>query len=318
MNRNISLDILKLSMALMVVGLHAGFLSEFSELAGFLFSQGIFRIAVPVFFIINGYYFYSTLLKNNQLFWFKRVAILYLVWMAFYSFFWFSLPDFTAISFFKLFVKIVIGYHHLWYISGMIGAAIIVILIHNKNIGFIMTCIGLTFISGVLIQYTGNYHVLPGTIFDRAFNITWIHRNFLFLSFPFFCIGFLIHKYSLEKEISVKVALFCTVLGLLFLCLESYLNYIQPLRDLGFDNYLSLIFVCPAMFILFLNQKVSGNSKSIATYSSSIYFIHSFSLILLRRFTEFEGTGLTIVAIITSAIFSVFIVSINKRAKFIL
>lgn len=305
-------------MALMVVGLHAGFLSEFSELGSFLFSQGVFRIAVPVFFIINGYYFYSALLKNSQLLWLKRVTILYLVWMAFYSFFWFSLPDMSAISFLKLFIKFLIGYHHLWYISGMIGAAIVVIILRKQGPKFTIACVGITFISGVLIQYIGNYHLFPGTIFDKAFNIIWIHRNFLFFSFPFFCIGFLIHKYSFEKEISVKVALFATILGIFLLCIESYLNYIQPQRDVGFDNYLSLILVCPAIFILFINQKVSGSSKNIALYSSAIYFIHSFVLSVLRKFTEFEGTNLTLVAIIASAIVSIFIISLNKRIKFIL
>jgi len=305
-------------MALMVVGLHAGFLSESSQLGSFLFSQGIFRVAVPVFFIINGYYFYSALLKSSQFLWLKRVTILYLVWMAFYSFFWFYVPDMTTISFLKLFIRFLIGYHHLWYVSGMIGAAIVVIILHKQGPKFTIACVGVTFISGVLIQYIGNYHVFPGTIFDKAFNITWLHRNFLFFSFPFFCIGFLIHKYSFGKKISVQVALIATIVGFFLLCIESYFNYIQPQRDLGFDNYLSLILVSPAIFILFLNQEVRGSSKNIALYSSAIYFIHSFILSVLGEFTEFEGTNLTIVAIITSAIVSIFIISLNKRIKFIL
>lgn len=318
MNRNISLDILKLLMALMVVGLHAGFLSEFSKIGAFLLTQGIFRVAVPVFFIINGYYFYYALVKNSQILWVKRVTILYLVWMAFYSYFWFSIPDMSAITFLKLIIKFLIGYHHLWYISGMIGAAIVVMVLRNRDPKFIITCVGITFISGVLIQYIGNYHLFPETIIDKAFNINWVHRNFLLFSFPFFCIGFLINKYSIDKQISIKVALLSTIVGIFILCAESYLNYIQVNRDVGFDNYLSLILVCPAIFILFLNQKVSGTSKNIALYSSAIYFIHSFVLSVLREFTEFEGSSLTVVTIIISVIASIFIISLNKRIKFIL
>lgn len=49
LTRNISLDVLKLTMAFMVLGLHAGFLSDYSKSGEFLFVNGIFRIAVPIF-----------------------------------------------------------------------------------------------------------------------------------------------------------------------------------------------------------------------------------------------------------------------------
>lgn len=51
MNRNFSLDILKLFMAFMVVGLHAGFLGDFTSLGEYLSVNGIFRIAVPIFLV---------------------------------------------------------------------------------------------------------------------------------------------------------------------------------------------------------------------------------------------------------------------------
>lgn len=53
MERNVALDLLKLTMAAMVVGLHAGFLNDFSSLGYYITVNGIFRIAVPVFFVIN-------------------------------------------------------------------------------------------------------------------------------------------------------------------------------------------------------------------------------------------------------------------------
>lgn len=50
MKRNLTLDILKIILSFMIVGLHAGFLIETSKLGNYVFMQGISRIAVPIFF----------------------------------------------------------------------------------------------------------------------------------------------------------------------------------------------------------------------------------------------------------------------------
>ena len=57
--RNLSLDYLKVFLAVCVVFLHGGWLYDINELVGYLHVNGLFRIAVPLFFIINGYYFYN-------------------------------------------------------------------------------------------------------------------------------------------------------------------------------------------------------------------------------------------------------------------
>lgn len=68
MSRKISLDILKLLMSFMVVGLHAGFLGDVDLLGEYLTVNGIFRLAVPTFLVINGFYFFLSYLKINNLF----------------------------------------------------------------------------------------------------------------------------------------------------------------------------------------------------------------------------------------------------------
>jgi len=318
LSRNIALDILKLSMAFMVVGLHAGFLGDFTPLGQYLTVNGLFRIAVPIFLIINGFYFYSTLAKNKQINWLKRVLILYIVWMVFYSYFWFSIPDFSFVGLVNIARKVIIGYHHLWYISGMIGAAIILLILRGLPSSILTISIMLTFSGGVLIQYLGNYHIFEGKILDKLFNYHWFHRNMLLFSYPFFCIGYLINKHSLHKLLSFKSAGVLSVLGLLILLGESYVNYYQEGRDGGFDNFFSLLLACPFVFILFMKINISGKSKNIALYSSAIYFIHSFLLSVLRNFTELEATSLTLSVILTSAVASYFIIKANDRLKFIL
>jgi hypothetical protein len=305
-------------MAFMVIGLHANFLDSLSPLGNFLTVQGFFRIAVPIFLVINGFYFFSSVSKNNYFDWLKKITGLYVVWMAIYSYFWFSIPDFSLIELVRLFIKIIIGYHHLWYISGMLGAAIILLLLRKLPSLILCLTIALTFSIGVFIQYSGNYHLYPNTIVDKIFNLNYSHRNALFFSYPFFCIGYLINKHSLHKLLSLKAVITLTLLGSLLLVGESYANYLFSSKDVGFDNYSSLILFCPVVFILFMNINISGSNKNIALYSSAVYFIHSLFLSILNELTDFNGTISTFIVIFVSLVASYFIIKLNRKVKFIL
>jgi len=317
-NRNVSLDILKLFMACMVVGLHAGFLGEYSALGSYLSVNGIFRVAVPIFLVINGFYFFPVLTKGSQMNWIKKVLILYMVWMLFYSYFWFSVPEMSLIGVVKLVISIVIGYYHLWYISGMLGAAILLLIFKRLSLIFLVFTILASSMIGVMIQYLGNYHYFEGSILDKLFNIDWFHRNAFLFSYPFFCIGYLINKHKLHEKITLTGAGLGSAIGILLLLSESHFNYYQEGRDGGFDNFLSLLFVCPFVFVLFTKLDFQGNSKDIALYSSAIYFIHIFFLTVLGRFTELEPTTLTISCILVSSVASYFIIKINKKVRYIL
>ncbi|TMP18737.1 acyltransferase [Pseudoalteromonas sp. S2893] len=316
MKRNIALDILKLSMALMIVGLHAGFLGDITSLGSFLTVNGIFRIAVPVFFLINGFYFYPVLLKYSHVNWFKRVFILHVFWTVFYSYFWLNNPDFPFIII--LLKNIIIGYYHLWYIPAMLGAGFLVFLAKNLSSLFLVFSVLLTFLCGVLIQYTATYHLLGDNSLDKILSYQFIYRNLLFFAYPFFCLGFLINKHLLHKYFSFKLILIVIAIGVIALITESYLNYYQSTRDGGFDMFFSLIILCPFILILFLKINIPNESKKIALYSTSIYFIHLFILNLYREYTELNGTLLTLTTIVSSVFFSYFIIKLNKRLKFIL
>ncbi|MBU3021752.1 acyltransferase [Aestuariibacter sp. A3R04] len=318
MHRNISLDVLKLFMAFMVVGLHAEFLSEYSSLGSYLSVNGLFRIAVPVFLVINGFYFYPVLARNFQIDWLKRVFVLYVFWMLFYSYFWFSVPNlsFTVIA--KLVRNIVIGYHHLWYLSGMLGAAVLLLIFKRLSSFLFISTVLVSATIGIAIQYLGNYHYFESSILDKLFNINWFHRNALLFSYPFFCIGYLINKHSIHERLSLTRAVVITAIGSILLLFESSFNFYQKNREGGFDNYLSLLFLCPFIFILFAKIDIKGKSKNIALYSSAIFFIHSFILSMLRKFSDLEPTMLTFSCILFSIVASYFIIEANKRVRFIL
>lgn len=317
LNRNIALDILKLTMSFMVVGLHTRFLSETSPLGESVTTNGLFRIAVPIFLLISGFYFFSVVTKNAQLNWFKRIALLYTVWMLFYIYFWFFIPNsFSGVI--NLIFQIFIGYQHLWYISGMLGAAAILLLVRHLPSKILGASILGTFLTGVFLQYCLKYDWVQEFTRYPVLDNDWLHRNFIFFSYPFFGLGYLIHKHSLHRRIPLHIAIILSVTGLILLLGESSLNFFHQKRGGGFDNFLSLLWICPSIFILFTKATVVGKSKQIAQYSSAIYFVHLLFLNFLYKFTSIKGTMLTLAVLALSAGASFFIVRINNRLKFIL
>ncbi|WP_143042455.1 acyltransferase family protein [Vibrio cholerae] len=318
MERNISLDILKLIMACMVVGLHAGFLEDVTELGGILTVEGVFRIAVPIFLLINGYYFFDVISGCRFKPWLKKVFLLYVVWMFVYSYCWFYLSEYSFKSIVILGLNIIMGYHHLWYMSGMIGAAIILFLLRKSSSPFLLISSFLFFVSGVAIQYLGNYHIFEGGGLDKLFNLLWSHRNALFFSFPFMCLGFLFNKHSVVNRISFKWALLGFSIGFFLLLTESYVNYINMNEYDGFDNYISLMLVCPMLFVFVSKVNIKGRTKEIALYSSAIYFIHPMILLSLKELTFLGETKLTLYAILASTIASYFIIKLDKKLKILL
>jgi len=318
MTRNISLDVLKLSMAFMVVGLHTAFLGDVSDLLRYLSVSGLFRIAVPTFTVISGFYFYQALSAGNAVVWLKRIFLMYVFWMLFYSYYWFKLPDLSFASVRGVVMQFSIGFFHLWYLSGILGAALLVMLTRRWNTAAVVALIAATFIGGVLLQYLGNYQYFDSARANGFLNAHWPHRNFLLFSYPFFAIGFLINKYSLQKRVSQNVSFVLMVAGVLLLFGESYYNFNNPANYGGFDNFASLLIAAPFLFVFFLNLEISGTSKTIALYASSIYFIHILVRQLLVEFTGLNYTPLTLVTIALSALLSIGVIAINKRVKFML
>ncbi|WP_308807650.1 acyltransferase [Pseudoduganella dura] len=316
--RNVSLDFLKLALACMVVSLHVGIFYDVSPVLGFLTGEGIFRIAVPIFLIINGYYFFPVLQRNGARGWFSRIGGLYLFWSAVYLFFWVPEIDPTVSGLIKAVRILAVGYYHLWYVAGMIGAGLLVLAFRRLPGYLVLAAALLLYVAGVGIQYAGNYHVFTNTQLDRFANITWIHRNFLFLSFPFFYIGYFISETQLHRKFTVLQMMCVSAAGLGLLVLEAYFNFGNYRNDGSVDNYMALLLVCPAIFIGIFNMKIHGSGGHVALYSSAIYFVHILVLYALRPFLDIGSTLMAIVVLLVSIIVASALVRLSRKFRFIL
>jgi surface polysaccharide O-acyltransferase-like enzyme len=321
--RNLSLDILKLIMAFMVIGIHTHFLSDVSTTLNYLFVNGVFRIAVPVFMIVSGFYFYPILQKHtlNIESYFKRIFILYIFWTAFYSYFWVKWLPASSHFLLIFWENFIIGYHHLWYLSGLLGATAVLYFFRQKSSLFIAASAITFFLIGVGIQYISYYHLI-----SHKSLYCWMYRNFIFFSYPFLCIGYLISKHDYHNKVSLNLAKLLLIVGLLTLLLESFFNYTHRLQNSldGFDILFSLILVCPAIFVFFIKQRMIGNSKEISLYATALYLIHPCVqnvLGFINRKYELnfiDGYYIFILVSVFAVLFAYFLIKINKRFSYIL
>ena len=317
MNRSLSLDILKIILALMVVGIHSGFLSDISALGRYLTTAGLFRIAVPIFFVINGFFFFSVP-PEKIVTWFKRVIILYLFWTLVYIGYWFRAETINLFEIVRVIKTILVGHEHLWYLPAMVGAALVLLPLRKLTTPALLTIALVLYFIGLSIQYLGNYHVVANTSIDKILNSHFVYRNFLFFAFPFFAIGYLLRRTEIYKKFSLASIVGMTIIAVTLLLIENYLDFKFQVASKGFDIFLFLILVCPLVFITALKLDIRGESKTLALYSTGIYFIHPLFISLIKTYADMGGTLLTLVVAILATLAAWLLIKINAKLKFIL
>lgn len=308
--RNLSLDILKVVMAAMVVGLHGGFLSEEMPAVSHFLVQGVFRIAVPTFFIITGFYLERQLAVHGAR-WFQRIAVMLFLWTIAYSFAWF---DAASLTMHTPWIDVVTGYYHLWYLFGLMGGAAVFLVVRRltKSSAALLMIALLMFAFGVAIQYAGNWHMVEDPWWDRKLNGTKYYRNFLFFAFPFLVVGVLFSRH--EKQLGKITPIVPILLPLAFAMLmtECGLNYYLNEPE-GFDIYLSLILICPLLFLAARQWNVPGSGKAVALVATCIFLLHPMIQMQLDRHVELGGTARTLISLAIATVVAPVIIWMNRR-----
>lgn len=311
-NRNMSIDILKIVLAILVVLLHCNIFRENYKVVSFLSVHGLFRIAVPIFFIVNGYFLNNVFKSGRINYWIKRVLILYGVWMLIYAPLWGRSELEIVIE------KILDGYHHLWYLRAMLIGGIILYLMRKLSSKKLLGVSLFLFIIGVVIQYLGNFEVLSESRINNILNTTYIHRNFIFMGFPFMAIGFLMNREKWNMVENKGNIVLLTLISAALLCLESYFNFI--LTNKGIDNLLSLGIICPLIFVWASTSNFSLNvdSKLIAKISTAIYLIHPWIIFLLGAIYSFNSISLALLTLPISFVASIIMIKIDAKLNILL
>ncbi|KNB60900.1 acyltransferase family protein [Chryseobacterium sp. Hurlbut01] len=306
MGRNLTIDVLKIVLAFFVVFLHMNFLKETVPTLSYVFVNGLFRIAVPVFLVITGFYFFHIDDFKKLKKWLFRTFILYAIWMLLYISYWKDSD--------QIFLTIIFGYHHLWYLIGTFFSGILLYFLRKKSSGILIFLAVSLFLAGYCVQVLGNLHYFDKEQ-DVVLNMYLLYRNFLFVCFPFLTIGFLINKHKIDLS-RYNNSYLLLIAVILFVFVEAFFNY-NWVSSENTDILFSLLFACPLVFLYSKNIYIKTNSKILANLSTAIYVVHP--MIMKSNFyTEMQSSFKVLIFLAILIPVSFVLVYLNDKLKYLL
>jgi hypothetical protein len=305
MGRNLTIDILKIILAFFVVFLHMNFLKDTYPILSYVLVNGLFRIAVPVFLVITGFYFFHIDNTKKLKKWLFRTFLLYAIWMLIYISYWKDND--------QIFLTIIFGYHHLWYLIGTFFSGIILFLLRKQNSSILISLAVFLFLIGFAVQVLGNLHYFEKEQ-DSVLNMYLLYRNFLFVCFPFLTIGFLINKHQLDLS-KYRYSYLSVILSVFCLIGEAFLDYYW-IGSESTDILFSLLFACTLVFLYFKNIYVKTNTKILANLSTAIYVVHP--LIMKSTFYEELQSFKILIFLAILIPISFALVYLNNKLKYLL
>ncbi|MFK7114770.1 acyltransferase family protein [Flavobacterium oreochromis] len=280
--RNNNLDILKIVMAFLVIALHIFPVAKVDGIKGLIsyeIASGITRIAVPTFFLISGYFLRNKLNDTAYLWkYVKRILLLYVVWQLIY------LPD--LIRFYKLgwfsatalFLKIVYGYWHLWYLLATVIAVGLLYFFRNFSLSLKVVLIVLLLFVGYGFQIGIQSNYIHNLDIRFLYEIIGTTRNYLFFALPMMMIGSL---YEFWKDRISKVQWLLIPIWILLL-VEVRLYYTYKVKVMDFLVVLPLLSMLTFNWIN--NSKSITNQEMPSTLSLGIYLCHPYAIRIVNEF----------------------------------
>nr|WP_297168251.1 acyltransferase family protein [uncultured Dysgonomonas sp.] len=319
MQRNITLDYLKILLSFFVILIHLRpFFKEGSEFIMFLgweITNSFTRIAVPCFFILNGY-FLSKYMNNWKVVkkYALRILVIYTTWVLIYLSLYASLGyiEMSRVSILPIIKGIVVGFDHLWYLNALIMTVLILFFLYK--IHFINGLKGEVIL--IIALFVIGYFVQCELLMERGGGYVMYSRNALFIGIPFVLLGKIIKTYE-EKIVNININvlyLFMFLSGIV-LVLESYFAFTSKA---SLDIYLSLIILSPAVIIYALKHSVfrSNDDNFKGMLATAIYCSHGLILTWVRTFPGHISPffQLPVILFLTLCI-SMIVIELNKRVK---
>ncbi|WP_169081516.1 acyltransferase family protein [Paenibacillus sp. PL91] len=293
------LDILKFIVAILVIANHTGPMHAYNANADYLISGILTRIAVPIFFMTSGFFFFrkwTGVHTNDSKAWLgymKKIGVLYVIAILLYIplnlYTGYFKESFTLYSFFK---DIVFDgtFYHLWYLPAlMIGITITYFLYRKMSLTALLAIVSLLYVIGLFgDSYYGLIEGVYGItqFYDAMFFIFDYTRNGLFYAPIYLVLGAWAAKHPLQaRKPIIYASLFLLSLGLMFA--EAIM-----LKSLELPRHDSMyIFALPATYFLFqwalLWKGQSG--RAFREWRVWIYILHPIAIVLVRGAAKAAG-----------------------------
>lgn len=278
------IDILKAICAFLIICIHI----PFPGVVGSYFTT-LTRIAVPIFFMITGYFYSDTVARHREINQLKKLFkliveanALFLIWRILYELisrkhimvYLQSVITVKNVIKFLIFNESPVGYH-LWYLGAILYVLLIVLFADKLKCRKVLYWLTPILIVGNLVL--GKYSFV---IFHRAFPYILV-RNFLCVGIPYFCIGTVIrNKKTVEhtnKKLCILIVLSAlTSIGERIILVSTDLNITR-------DHYVSTTFLAIVVFVYALKSNWGNTilARIGRYYSTWLYIIHPIFITVL-------------------------------------
>lgn len=318
------LDVTKFVLAIMVVGIHT--LGKYGI-------YPLFRIAVPLFFMISSYLFFSNSEKRGNVRFLKKFCIrnlkLYCFWFIVLMPVFLPLGGYLTgnllFNVFKLIIKVFFGstFTASWYISALVIGMCFVFACDKFKIDYRIV-LGFTFLIYVICCLNSNYRnlmaddsiivminrIYPGTIYNGFLaGLFWITLGYVFAC-----------KRKICNRKKSKIGLIVSILlleGEYFIVTKYHLTVDN-------DCYFMLVPVCCFIFDNLI--KCNWKSKKIKVkllrkYSTIIYCVHGSVAVLIENYWIIETNLLCcilkfVIVLIISICIAYAICTLEKKKVF--
>ena len=288
LKRHVGFDILKCICAFLVICIHAPFPGEFGK-----YIVALSRIAVPIFFMITGFYYKRVECnnkENDQIYKVVKLILLSTIIYIIFDIIKYSLSgkmvDFISYIFsFKTIIKLVVLNEspfsgHLWYMNSLLYVLIIYkFLLRKEKSKKIMLVSSIILL--IVDLCLGKYSLV---LFNNEISYFYL-RNFVFVGLPYFTIGYYLNKYlNNRKKNNTIINIILINIFVLTNIAERYLLIKYNVNSVR-DSYISTIFLSIQVFILFYNiSKDCGLLNIIGKkYSTYIYIFHPIVITILLK-----------------------------------
>lgn len=299
--------------ALLVVGIHT---EPFEN--SFLFDNffGVLtRIAVPIFFMISSFLFFSRSKSLSK--YIYRIFTIYIVWCIFYGVVDLIMNNVFSIDTFKnLILNVLCGYKHLWYLNASIVAIIIVSFFEKKFsssliVSAVLFCIGifLTTYKGIF----GYNEIINNITTSVYFQKIGEARNGVFYAPIYFSLGAFFAKH--QPNIRLKTNIILIVMSFLCLAIEGAFS-VLIIKTTSTILYFSTILLVSYIFVLALNIRLRKHwiYLYLRKISVLVYLIHPLFIGMLKEYLN--GLLLFLIVSVLSILFSILFIHISSREKF--
>ena len=295
-----SIDLLKFFCAILVLFIHTQPLQNISAFGELVLVNFLARIAVPVFFITSGFFFYKKILREGFKInvlgsYLRRLLIVYVVWTVIYLPYDLLYPLFSShdegqkLALSYLWRVFFTGSHfHLWYLPGLMTAVtLLFVLCKYLN----LKIVGIIFFVLYLVGLMGDSYfelakqIGAGTFFYKLFFYVGPTRSGLFFGAIYVFVGAWFA--TKEKQFRLRnrgIILLTSVFAVVYFAEVIAISEYGLARDRNMT-----LFLLPVSFMVFVMAVSSGlkfdlNYLRLREYSSFIYFFHGIPIIVFDLF----------------------------------